>query len=40
VQGGKCRWEDVVAHPGFHPSRGIADLSQLLPLLESGTFSR
>ena len=40
VQGGKCRWEDVVAHPGFHPSRGIADLSQLLPLLESGAYSR
>jgi beta-phosphoglucomutase-like phosphatase (HAD superfamily) len=40
VQDGKCRWEDVVAHPGFHPSRGISDLSQLLPLLESGAYSR
>jgi phosphoglycolate phosphatase-like HAD superfamily hydrolase len=40
VQGGKCRWEDVVAHPGFHPTRAIADLSQLLPLLESRACSR
>src|SRR5262249_50036692 len=40
VQGGKCRWEDVVAHPAFHPSRGIADLSQLFPLLKSGAYSR
>ena len=36
VQGGKCRWEDVVAHPGFDPARGITDLSQLIPILESG----
>ncbi len=34
VQGGKCRWEDIVAHPGFSPSRGIADLAELLPILE------
>lgn len=35
VQGGKCRWEDVVAHPDFSPERGIADLSELLPILEA-----
>jgi phosphoglycolate phosphatase-like HAD superfamily hydrolase len=40
VQGGKCRWEDVIRHAGFHPSRGIADLSQLVPLLQSGAYSR
>jgi beta-phosphoglucomutase-like phosphatase (HAD superfamily) len=40
VRGGKCRWEDVVAHPAFHPSPGIADLSQLLPPLESCAYSR
>ena len=36
VRGGKCRWEDVVAHAGFHPAGAIDDLSQLVPLLESG----
>ncbi len=35
VQGGKCRWEDIVAHPEFSSSRGIADLSELLPILEA-----
>jgi phosphoglycolate phosphatase-like HAD superfamily hydrolase len=36
VQGGKCRWQDVIAHPGFEPSYAIADLSRLLPMLEAG----
>ena len=36
VQGGKCRWEDVVAHRGFSAAHAIADLSELLPILEAG----
>jgi beta-phosphoglucomutase-like phosphatase (HAD superfamily) len=36
VQGGKCRWQDVIAHPGFEPRDAIADLSRLLPVLEAG----
>jgi phosphoglycolate phosphatase-like HAD superfamily hydrolase len=36
VQGGKCRWPDVIAHPGFQPRYAIADLSHLLPLLVAG----
>jgi phosphoglycolate phosphatase-like HAD superfamily hydrolase len=36
VQGGKCRWQDVIAHPGFQPGYAIADLSGLLPVLEAG----
>lgn len=35
VQGGKCKWEDVVAHPNFSKERGLSDLSELLPVLRA-----
>ena len=33
VQGGKCRWEDIVAHPEYRKELSLRDLSQLPDLL-------